>query len=118
VSSAAFAETAGEVLAASETQVRVYFARIDPATGKRPSLIRAAGVPGSPKHPVVAGNALGQTILAWTEGMDWNRGGSLAWLVFDKKERPVGVMGQADGVPTWSLAAVFTRPEQAFTIVY
>ena len=30
------------------------------------------------KHPVVAGNARGETILAWTEGVGWNRGGSVA----------------------------------------
>ena len=53
-----------------------------------------------------------------TEGMDWNRGGSLAWQVFDKQGKLTGERGSARGVPVWSLIAVFARPDGGFTILY
>ena len=56
--------------------------------------------------------------LVWTEGMGWNRGGSVAWQVFDKSGRPTRARGRADGVPVWSLVAVFAQPSGDFTILY
>lgn len=118
MSSFALAEGGPGVLAAWETAGQVYFARLDPATGK-PSPRRAApGAGSNRKHPVVAANPRGETILAWTEGMGWNRGGSVAWQVFDRDGRPTAERGHADGVPTWSLVAVFTRADGGFTVVY
>ena len=70
------------------------------------------------KHPALAGNARGETILAWTEGTGWNKGGSLAWQVYDKDGKPTAEHGRAAGVPTWSLVAVFARPDGGFTILY
>ena len=72
----------------------------------------------SRKYPAVAGNAQGDTILVWTEGMGWNQGGSLAWQVYDKAGKPTAEKGKADGVPTWSLVAVFARPDGGFTVIY
>ena len=66
----------------------------------------------------MASNAKGETILVRTEGMGWNRGGSLAWQVYDKAGNPTTDKGKADGVPTWSLAAAFTRSDGGFTVVY
>jgi hypothetical protein len=118
MSSAAFCEKDGGVFAAWETKGQVYFSRIDQATGKRSSPISAPGETRKRKHPVVAGNARGETILVWTEGMGWEKGGSLAWQVFDKAGKPTADKGRADGVPTWSLVAVFTRSDGGFTILY
>src|SRR5262249_17627387 len=103
------------VLAAWETQGQVYYARVDP---KPSPPVQAPGHSRGRKHPVVAANAKGETILVWTEGMGWNRGGSLAWQVFDKSGKPTREKGHADGVPTWSLVAVFPRPHGGFTVVY
>jgi hypothetical protein len=113
-----FAENDGRVLAAWETKDQVYFARIDPATGKRSPPVAAPGAPRGRKHPVVAVNARGETLLAWTEGMGWNRGGSLAWQVYDTDGNPTAERGHADGVPTWSLVTAFARPDGGFGIVY
>jgi hypothetical protein len=118
MSSAAFAEGKGEVLAAWQTRDQVYFARIDPKTGKPSPPVAAPGKARRRKHPAVAVNARGETILAWTEGMAWNRGGSVAWQVFDTEGKPTGAKGRADGVPTWSLVAVFARPDGGFTVIY
>jgi hypothetical protein len=118
MSSFAFAEGPAEVLAAWETNGQVYFARIDPATGKRTEPVAAPSDARDRKHPVIASNKQGQILLAWTEGMGWERGGSVAWQVFDKAGRPTGEKGRADGVPVWSLVAAFARTDGGFTIVY
>jgi hypothetical protein len=119
MSSYAFAEApAGPVVAAWETRGQVYFAQIDPATGKRSAPVAAPGPGEGRKHPAVAVNARGETILTWTEGMGWNRGGSVAWQVYDKAGKPTAQRGRARGVPVWSLVAVFVRPDGRFAVVY
>jgi hypothetical protein len=118
MSSMVFAEGRGGVVAGWETNGQVYFSVIDPdhATPSRP--VGARGNVAGRKHPAVAVNAAGETILVWTEGMSWNRGGSVAWQVFDRSGRPTQHHGKADGVPVWSLVAVFARPDGRFTILY
>ena len=58
---------------------------------------RRRAVAANRKHPAVAGNARGETILVWTEGTGWQKGGSLAWQVFDRAGRPIGPEGRIDG---------------------
>jgi hypothetical protein len=118
MSTAAFGESAGTVFAAWETDGQVYYTRIDSKTGERSAPVAAPGAGKGRKHPVVAGNRAGETILVWTEGMGWNRGGSLVWQVFDKAGKPTEDKGQVGGVPVWSLAAVFPRLNGGFTIIY
>jgi hypothetical protein len=118
MSTAAFTEGVDGVHAAWETKGQVYYARINPATGVRSQPIPAPGAGGERKFPVVATNRQGETILVWTEGMGWQRGGSVAWQVFDKNLKPTQAKGQAPGVPTWSLVAVFARPDGGFTMLY
>ena len=113
-----FAETKHGVQTAWDNDGQVYFARIDPATGKATAPIAAPGEGKSRKHPVMASNSRGETILAWTEGMGWNRGGSLAWQVYDRAGNPTAQRGSAAGVPVWSLVAVFARPDGSFVIVH
>ena len=74
--------------------------------------------PSARKHPAVAVNSKGETLLVWTEGMGWNKGGSVAWQVFDKAGQPTAEHGRSTGVPVWSLVAAFTRPDGRFVIVY
>lgn len=118
LSSFALAESPRGVLAAWETNGQVYFTPIDSAGGERLEPVAAPGPAKLRKHPAIAGNAQGDVILAWTEGMSWNRSGSLAWQVFDPSGKPTAAKGWSGGVPTWSLVAVFPRPEGGFTIVY
>ncbi len=119
MSSASLAETGAGVLAAWETQGQVYFCRIDPRTHEASSPISPPGGRGDRKHPAVAGNADGQTILVWTEGTGWQKGGSLAWQVFDRLGRPIGLEGRIEGgAPVWGLASVVARPDSGFTIIH
>jgi hypothetical protein len=119
MSSATLAESESGVLAAWETRGQVYFSRVNPRTHRPGPPSSPAGGRGNRKHPAVAGNARGETILVWTEGTGWQKGGSLAWQLFDRSGHPVGPEGRMeDGIPVWSLAPVVARPDGGFVIIH
>jgi hypothetical protein len=66
----------------------------------------------------VVGNSQGELLFVWTEGMSWQRGGSVAWQRFDSSYQPVGGVERRPGVPTWSLVAAYARPDGRFVVVY
>lgn len=117
MSSESFAQSTAGTVAAWETEKQVYYAPID-AAGRIASPIPAPGSGPNRKYPSLAANRWGQTLLAWTEGMGWKKGGSLAWQVFDSAGQPVGAVGRAEGVPAWGLIAAFTAPDGSFRILY
>ena len=82
------------------------------------SPIPATGVAGKRKHPVLAANTNGETLLVWTEGMGWKKCGTLAWQLYDAQGKPIGERGEAAGIPAWSLAAVVAEKDGGFTIIY
>ena len=105
-------------LGAWETAGQVYFGAIDPTSPKIASPVAAPGASGTRKHPRLATGAHEKTLLVWTEGTAWARGGSLAWQVFDRDAKPSGPRGTAPGIPVWSFAAAIARPGGGFVIVY
>ena len=117
MSSASLTQAPDSVLAAWETNGQVYFAKVAPGTTRLSPPIAPPGT-GKRKHPVVVANASGETLLAWVEGTGWQKGGGLAWQKFDPAGRPVGELGQADGVPVWGLSTAFVQPDGRFVIVY
>jgi hypothetical protein len=119
MSSASIAQSAGGVLGAWETAGQVYYADLNPATVNSSAPMPAPGAGEDRKHPRVARNAQGETILVWDEGTGWNKGGALAWQVFDSSGRPTEEKGRIErGIPVWSFAAVVARPDGGFTILY
>lgn len=119
MSSASLTDTGLGVVAAWETNGEVPWARIDPETRAVSQPIAPPGRPGARKHPAVAGNASGDIILVWTEGTGWQKGGALAWQVFDPSGQPVGEQGLIEGgIPVWGLASVVARPDSEFLIVH
>ncbi len=120
MSSASFAQARSGALAAWESQNQVYWARASASDGDVGEGISPTGRGRNRKHPVVAENLAGQVILAWTEETGWNKGGKLAWQVFDVEGKPLeNTFGKADGVPVWSLPAAFTAPDgSGFVIMY
>lgn len=118
MSSAAMMDGPDGLLAAWETQGQVYFASLNPMKPQPVSPIPATGVAGKRKHPVVAANSSGETLLVWTEGAGWKKGGSLAWQLYDSQGKPIGEKGEAPGIPVWSLAAVVAERNDGFTIIY
>jgi len=114
----ALSESAAGVLAAWETMGNVFYGVVNPATGRMSAPVAAPGEVKGRKYPSVAGNARGETLVAWTEGMKWGEGGSVAWQVFDRNGEPEGETGHVDGVPSWSLVAAMANPDGGFTIIY
>ena len=115
MSIATISETSGEILAAAETYGSVFFVRLDPKTGKGSS-------PVSPdtkaKHPVAVSNSRGEVLHAWAEGTGWNKGGSVAWQLYDREDKPISEKGRAEGLQPWSLPTALAEPDGSFTVVY
>ncbi len=117
MSTAAMADTDAGLLIAWETRGEVYFRRIGRETSQSPAIAPPGGR-GDRKHPAIAGNVRNETILVWTEGTGWQKGGALAWQVFDRNGRPSGAIERLDGgVPVWGLATVVAAPDGGFTII-
>jgi len=120
MSSAAMADGPDGPVAAWETAGQVYYARVSAsASGPAPAPISPPGEPGGRKHPSVAVAPDGSTLLVWTEGTGWQKGGALAWRLFDASGRPTETSGRVEaGIPTWSLPTVVARPDGGFTIIH
>ena len=74
-------------LAAWETAGQVQYAPVGTSTDPA-RVVRAPGGDRNRKHPALAVNARGDVLLAWTVGMGWQRGGSVAWQVFSCIQKP------------------------------
>jgi hypothetical protein len=85
-----------------------------------PDGLGPAGGPGAVKRrlPTLAVNRSGTTLLAWTEGTGWNKGGSVVWQTFDADHRPIGPASRLTGLPAWSFAAAWAEPDGSFIVVY
>jgi hypothetical protein len=115
MSSESLVEGPGGVLGAWENNGQVFFARVDRAVPPDP----APGATQGRKHPALAQNAAGETLLAWTEGTGWQRGGALAWQLYGRDGKPVAEAGRLEGgIPTWGLAAAVARPDGGFLLIH
>lgn len=118
MSSEAFAHLGDRSWAAWETDEQVYLARVDPRVGDAIAPRAAPGRTERRKHPALAVNVRGELLMVWTEGTGWNKGGGLAWQQFDAEGRPNDVQGREAGVPVWSFATPYARPDGSFAILY
>jgi hypothetical protein len=116
MSSMSFTEGDGNTFATWETGGQVFYGKVSGAAV--PNVIAAPGDAKGRKHSRLAVNSRGETLLVWTEGTGWQRGGSLAWQVFDSNGTPVGEKGFTPGVPTWSFGAAVNRPDGTFVVYY
>jgi hypothetical protein len=112
MSSAALLASAQGVRAAWETDGKI-FSRFLTAGQVAPEEI----VAGKAKHPTMAVNARGETLIAWVIGTGWNRGGELAWTILDPAGKTTAQRGKADGVPVWSHVAAYAEPAGDFVIL-
>src|SRR5688572_29329809 len=110
MSTMALVEGPSGVVAAWETDGQIYFATIKPGTTEYSSPQGAPGRTNARRHPAVAFNSHGDMILAWTEGTGWQKGGALAWQVFDSKGRATSEKGRIErGIPVWGLPTAISR---------
>lgn len=114
MSSMDFAQADGKVEGAWETGGQVYFEDLT-ATNAAP--VKATGEGQNRKHPRIAIASNGETLMVWTEGTGWNRGGSLAWQLYDAAGKPLGEKSTVPGVPAWSFGDVVTQPGR-FLVLY
>ncbi|HET6575773.1 MAG TPA: hypothetical protein VFG68_19385 [Fimbriiglobus sp.] len=106
------------VVGAWETNGQVYFATIKPGTTEFTTPQAAPGRGRGRKHPALAVNARGETILVWSEGTGWQKGGALAWQVYDAAGKPTGETGRVEGgIPAWGLPTVAATGD-GFTIIH
>ena len=118
MSTMALVEGPSGVVAAWETDGQIYFARKKAGTIDFTNPEAAPGSGRERKHPTLAVNARDELLLAWTEGTGWEKGGTLAWQVFDKTGKPTAEKGRVeDGIPVWGLPTVVATA-QGFTIIH
>ncbi len=72
--------------------------------------------PKNAKHPALAQNAKGQTVIASIIGSGWSKAGTLHWDLLDPQGR-VTDSGDGEKLPVWSYAAVYVRPDGSFVIL-
>lgn len=119
MSTADLVATPHAMLAAWEQQKQVHAARLQ--NGRIAQQFTPAGNPGDRAHPVLARDRAGLTLLAWTEGTGWQKGGALAWQLFDPQGRPLAASdsaGSVPGLPVWSLPAALALPKGGFLLFY
>ena len=114
----ALGEGPGGVVGAWETDGQIYFTTIKPGTTEFAAPQSAPGSGKDRKHPALAVNSRGEMLLAWTEGTGWEKGGALAWQLFDKAGKPTEEKGRVDrGIPVWGLPTVVAT-DGGFTIIH
>lgn len=119
MSSEAIAEGPTGIFAAWDTAGKVYFTRIQMSKLAIDTPKTVPGQGDSCKHPAIAVNKNGDTIVVWTEGTGWNRGGTLAWQVYDKNGTPTSEAGRRqNGISVWGLPAVVVEADNRFTIFH
>jgi len=108
MSSMSLIEGPNGMVGAWETEGSIYFGRLGTSTAQP---LQGPGRSGQCKHPSLAFNESGEMVLAWTEGTGWQRGGALAWQVYDAQGQPTGEKGRLEGaIPVWGLpSAVATK---------
>jgi hypothetical protein len=101
----------------------VFFGKISGSEVKQ--IVAAPGEGKGRKHPRIAvnnrgiaANNRGEILLEWTEGTAWQRGGAVAWQIFDAQGKEVAARGSAPGVPVWSFGAVAACVDGGFRVFY
>ena len=112
MSHAALLPRGADFLAASERAGTVWL------TGLAATALAADERTEGQKYPALAMNARGDLLLAWTEGMGWNKGGALAWKIFPAGKLESGAAMHRGTVPAHGSAAAFTRPDGTFVLMY
>ncbi|HMJ60982.1 MAG TPA: hypothetical protein VK493_04435, partial [Bryobacteraceae bacterium] len=109
-----FAQAGEKVEGAWETAGQVYFEDLTATNAPRVSAPEGGQ---NHKHPRIAIASDGATLMAWTEGTGWNRGGSLAWQLYNAVGKPIGKKSTAPGLPAWTFGAVVAKPG-GFLLLY
>ncbi|HUR47246.1 MAG TPA: hypothetical protein VMZ27_15300 [Candidatus Saccharimonadales bacterium] len=114
MSSSSFVAGPAGIFAAWETAGQIFGAKVN---GNRAEMNPVAISPKrGAKHPAMAENKSGDWLVTWTEGTGWEKGGALAWKITDGAGKTE--TGRQDGIPKWSYAAAYAKPDGSFTVLY
>lgn len=116
MSSMDFAQNGDTLVCAWETGGQVYWTHTRSRKTADPTA--APGQGKDRKHPRLAVNRRGEVLLVWTEGTGWQKGGSLAYQLYDPAGRPMLDAKESPGIPTWSFAAAAPTTDNGFSIFY
>jgi hypothetical protein len=119
MSTSGSAQAGKGVLIAWETRQQLRLVRVAIDADKADALLSVPGEGKNRKHPRLASNAKGLVLVTWTEGTAWEKGGLVAWQVFDAELQPlVGRSGTATGLPAWGVAAPVALADGTFLVFY
>lgn len=111
MSSASIISIGTRTRAAWEAEGKVFTALLDAESD-------ALAVSGEKaRHPSLAVNSKGETLITWSIGTGWQKGGQLGWLMLDTAGRPTKQSGTQPGVPVWDFPAAYAEGG-SFTILY
>ncbi len=111
MSSATFMESPSGLRGAWETEKLV---RTGPVNGKPETWTKIG--PDNAKHPAMAMNPQGETLITLVGGSGWAKGGKLHWQLLDAQGRPAS-SGAGAATPVWSFAAPYALKDGSFVIL-
>ncbi len=111
MSSMSMAGQGKQTRAVWETEGRVYTSLLDAQE-------KAVTVSGDKaRHPALAVNGKGETLISWSIGTGWQRGGDVGWRVLDQNGKQIAPEGLAKGVPVWGFTAAYANGD-GFVVMY
>ena len=112
MSTASLIDTKNGFIGAWENDGRLGFSRLP---GSSPQQL-SGDTPR--KHPTLAINNQGETLLAWAEGVSFGKGGTVGWQRFDASGKMLGSPGHAEALPGHGNIAAVALPDGNFAVIY
>ena len=113
MSTGALLPARGGFLGAWENAGRISFGALPPSPTER-----EPGSGANRKHPALALNSKGETLLAWVENISFGRGGDVGWQRYDAQGKPLGEPGHAAGLPGHGNVAAVAFADGRFAVIY
>jgi len=108
------ASAEGDVVGAWETKGHLYFAKL----GAIPLHVQSAPSGTAQRYPSLTLGQGGSSLLTWTNGAGWQKGGSLHWQAYDKDFRPLGPAGSSGETPVWSFPTAVALSGNRYAIYF
>ncbi|HEY9719633.1 MAG TPA: hypothetical protein V6C69_19295 [Trichormus sp.] len=108
------ATASGDVVGAWETKGHLFFAKL----ADIPLHIKAAPNGSEQRYPSLSLGRDGSTLLTWTKGAGWQKGGTLQWQAYDHDFHPVGSQGSSGDTPVWSFSSAVALNGNHYAIYF
>ncbi len=114
MSTASFALATDGPLCAFESDRQVFLYNLSTRAMESPP----PGPARTRKHPTLSVNKDNIILLTWTEDTSFNKGGSVAWQLFNPELKPLSKIAHAPNLPPNSIPTTFAKPDGSFVILY